>query len=177
MMAVLLCIKRGVTTGILLLLFMLVIQHKQSAKLSNLAPATSIQHTSHHGRKRGDGCHHIFLDVGANIGVHSRFLFEPKLYPQSVMAQNIYNEQFGKEDRDKLHLFCAFAFEPNPNHEVRHMKLENVYEEMGWRYHYIQAAASDTDGNLTFYHNNDEGNMEWGFGAKGMYVCYVFVFY
>ena len=29
--------------------------------------------------------------------------------------------------------------------------------------------ASDTDGNLTFYHNNDEGNMEWGFGAKG--VC------
>ena len=26
--------------------------------------------------RQGDGCFHIFLDVGANIGVHGRFLFE-----------------------------------------------------------------------------------------------------
>lgn len=34
--------------------------------------------------KLGDGCYHIFLDVGANIGVHTRFLFEPMKYPEAA---------------------------------------------------------------------------------------------
>lgn len=33
--------------------------------------------------KLGDGCHHVFIDVGSNIGVHARFLYEPDRYPDS----------------------------------------------------------------------------------------------
>jgi len=38
--------------------------------------ATTIQQS-----KLGDGCYHIFLDVGSNIGIHARFLYEPDRYP------------------------------------------------------------------------------------------------
>ena len=31
-----------------------------------------------------EGCHHAFFDLGANIGVHTRFLFEPELYPENA---------------------------------------------------------------------------------------------
>ena len=60
--------------------------------------------------KLGDGCYHIFLDVGANIGVHGRFLYEPELYPKAVTARSIFDAEFGK-DRDNRD-FCVFAFEP-----------------------------------------------------------------
>ena len=33
--------------------------------------------------KLGDGCYHIFLDVGSNIGIHARFLYQPDRYPDS----------------------------------------------------------------------------------------------
>lgn len=63
-------------------------------------------------KRLGDGCFHVFLDVGANIGVHGRFLFEPKKYPEAVVARAIFDEEFGAE-RDNRDV-CAFEFEPNP---------------------------------------------------------------
>ncbi|KAL7528186.1 hypothetical protein ACHAXR_002313 [Thalassiosira sp. AJA248-18] len=108
-----------------------------------------------------NGCHHIFLDIGANIGIHSRFLFEPHAYPYARVARQVFDEQFGKE-RDNRDI-CSFAFEPNPAHAERHKKLTESYNKLGWRYNYIHAGVSDEDGNLTFYHNHDEGDMEWGF--------------
>ena len=33
--------------------------------------------------KLGDGCYHVFLDIGSNIGIHGRFLYEPDRYPDS----------------------------------------------------------------------------------------------
>lgn len=38
--------------------------------------------------KLGDGCRHVFLDVGSNIGVHGRMLLEPHLYPEVVEIEN-----------------------------------------------------------------------------------------
>jgi FkbM family methyltransferase len=122
--------------------------------------------------KLADGCYHIFLDVGANIGVHSRFLFEPDKYPRADRAHGIFDSKFGDRSvRDNRDL-CAFAFEPNPNHASRHEALEAAYRLQGWRYHYVAAAVSNENGNMTFYHNNDEQYEEWGFSdhdlsAKG----------
>ena len=39
----------------------------------------------HH--KLADGCYHVFLDVGSNIGMHVRFLLEPHKYPQAKIAR------------------------------------------------------------------------------------------
>ena len=111
--------------------------------------------------KLGDGCYHIFLDVGANIGVHARFLYEPHRYGLSRRAVPIFAQTFGK-DRDNRD-FCVFAFEPNPAHRERLQNLSLVYNAMGWRYVPIHAGVGDTEGNLTFYHMHDQHKSEWGF--------------
>lgn len=116
-----------------------------------------------HPAKLADGCYHIFLDAGANIGVHSRFLFEPDKYPDAKRAHGIFDSEFGDSSARDNRDMCAFAFEPNPKHASRHQALEEAYKQQGWRYHYIAAAVSNAEGNITFYHNHDEHNEEWGF--------------
>ena len=112
----------------------------------------------------GDGCHHVFIDVGANLGVHGRFLMEPEKYPNAAVAQSIFGTHFGPE-RDNRD-FCIFAFEPNPVHVERHRKLQAAYEALGWQYTPILAGVSDQAGNLTFYHQDDGPRKEWGFGVS-----------
>mmetsp|Transcript_639 Transcript_639/g.1463 ORF Transcript_639/g.1463 Transcript_639/m.1463 type:complete len:295 (+) Transcript_639:161-1045(+) len=121
------------------------------------------------GRKRklGDGCYHVFLDVGSNIGVHSRFLFEPSKYPDAKTGRRLFNEHFGGEESRDNRDICSFAFEPNPVHVTRHRELSEAYSKKGWRYVFIPAGVSDRDGNLTFYHQGgekEEQSEEWGFG-------------
>jgi hypothetical protein len=60
----------------------------------NITPSSNlrtIRSSSATTTKLADGCHHIFLDVGANIGVHSRFLFEPDKYPNADKAHSIFD--------------------------------------------------------------------------------------
>ena len=129
------------------------------------ARAISLNDSEVDKQKLGDGCYHIFLDVGSNIGVHSRFLFEPSLYPNAKNALSIFDKEFGVHRNNKD--ICAFGFEPNPIHKNRHSKLMNEYNNMGWRYHYIQAGASDEAGNITFYRNqDDQGKEEWAFSNQ-----------
>jgi len=115
-------------------------------------------------RKLGDGCYHVLLDVGSNIGIHARFLYEPLRYPDSRTSVQAFAREFGfpRDNRD----YCVFAFEPNPKFEQRHLDLEKAYNAMGWRYTPIIAGASDADGNFTFYHSAFEKE-EWetGFSA------------
>ena len=54
-----------------------------------------------------DGCWHVFIDAGANIGIHSRFLFEPEKFPNSKFSL-IFDEYFGR-DRDAS-TTCAVSF-------------------------------------------------------------------
>jgi FkbM family methyltransferase len=112
----------------------------------------------------GDGCYHVFMDVGSNKGVHGRFLFEPEKYPKSTFTK-LFDHYFGK---DRKHMpICVFAFEPNPLHTEHQSATQRAYKAMGWRYHYIQAAVADKDGTMTFYRNghthNGSTHEEWGF--------------
>ena len=116
--------------------------------------------------RQGDGCFHVFLDVGANIGVHGRFLFEPEKYPKARVAKSIFDGEFGSE-RDNRDI-CSFEFEPNPAQRQKLESRSSAYRAMGWRYEYIQAAAGDFDGYIDFHHNNDSVNEEWGFSVKNL---------
>ncbi len=42
-----------------------------------------------------DGCYHVYLDVGSNVGVQVRKLYEPELYPQAAVKP-VFDEAFGK---------------------------------------------------------------------------------
>jgi len=120
----------------------------------------------------GDGCYHVFLDVGANVGVHGRFLLEPDKYPKMYSDSLTSVELFGKEygplnNRD----VCVFAFEANSKHWPRLTEVSEAYAAVGWRYHVVKAAVSDQNGSTTFFHQGkeDEKDNEWGFsGAKDL---------
>jgi FkbM family methyltransferase len=128
-----------------------------SASISNLSAQSS-----YITPKLADDCYHIFLDVGSNIGVHNRFLFEPHLYPESQSASHFQAELGAFDNRD----MCAFAFEPNPVHKHRLEKLAESYQAMGWRLYIFNAGVSNINGALSFYHYDTKGlHNEWGFSA------------
>lgn len=126
--------------------------------------------------KLADGCYHVFLDVGANLGVHARFLYEPDHYPDATLARGWFDDQFGpagtatntssasssirRDNRD----ICVFAFEPNPQHRERLLSLQKAYAAIGWRYTPILAGVSDHDGSMTFTHSRD--TLGRGFAAR-----------
>lgn len=96
-----------------------------------------------------DGCYHVFLDVGANMGVHGRFLFEPEKFPNATRSGEIFNRHFGKS-RDNRDL-CIFAFEPNPLHKAKLEENSMAYSKMGWRYEVLNVGVGTEDGVLSFY--------------------------
>ena len=112
--------------------------------------------------KLADGCHHVFIDAGSNIGLNSRMLFEPHLYPEInntklgkkniITPRKFFVSQFGPEETRNNDDICIFAFEPNPLHVSKHEEMQKAYNSMGWRYHFIHAGVSDDEGMLTFYH-------------------------
>ena len=70
--------------------------------------------------KNLDGCYHVYLDVGSNIGVQVRKLYEPDLYKDAPFVQ-LFKEGFGSIQERRKHpevtdTVCAVGFEPNPHH-------------------------------------------------------------
>jgi len=115
--------------------------------------------------KLGDGCYHIFLDMGSNVGVHGRFLLEPDKYKRAGKAHAVFNKHFGPVEKRNNSDFCVFAFEPNSAHKARQLELQQVYGKLGWRYHFEPVALSDVEGNLIFYHQDNGKMNEWGFST------------
>lgn len=105
---------------------------------------------------QADGCYHVFLDVGSNIGNHVRFLYESHLYPKAKIAKKFFVEAFGSESDRVNSDICIFSFEPNPDHYSRHEQLSLAYNSLNWRYTPIHAGVSHTSGNITFYHTGDD---------------------
>ena len=70
----------------------------------------------------------LLLSRRSNIGVHSRFLFEPSKYPDATTGRRLFNEHFGDEESRDNRDICSFAFEPNPVHVTRHRELSEVSE-------------------------------------------------
>lgn len=141
--------------AILCLLFV-VITGQAAHQTSSVDQASISEHIT-------SGCFDIFLDVGANIGVHGRFLLQPEQYINADVSTSIFNKYFGPpSSRDNRYL-CVFAFEPNPVFNARHKELESFYKRQGWRYHYLPFGVSDIEGHLDFYHQDDAQRGELGF--------------
>lgn len=126
----------------------------------------------HNQRVLGDGCRMIFLDVGSNIAMHVRFLYEPELYKPRHPYDDIFDQEFGVE-RSKAPdgTYCAIGFEPNPAHRDRHQKLAEAYARMGWRYRaFFAGAGGHSGGNkLTFFKQDEGAQSDWGFSIKNTY--------
>ena len=101
------------------------------------------------------GCEKIFLDLGANIGVTVKKLFEPENYPKSpalLFFDKSYGHQWLHESINRFpKRLCALGFEPNPKHQKRLKELEARYSQKNWNVHFFPLAVSNGNGNVTFY--------------------------
>lgn len=109
----------------------------------------------------GDGFRHIYLDLGTNIGVQIRKLFEPKLYPKAGIHK-FFNEWFEvAEERNRT--VCAIGFEPDPSHTHRLEEVESWYRSGGYCVRiFTQTAIGTQDGPVQLYQDKDVKHERWG---------------
>ena len=89
-----------------------------------------------------------------------RKLYEPNLFPQAQFLP-IFDEYFGRNE--VRFSVCAVGFEPNANFSKGLKDLEFAYKKCGWKTKFhTETAASHTNGQATFYTDNDAQNNEWG---------------
>lgn len=109
-------------------------------------PPRSYLDVSSYGRLHNE-CQYLFLDIGSNIGVQIRKLYEPGPYMRGdthewrTMIQSTYQKHFPSEGEGEAIPWgwsgprnretCVIAFEPNPNHAVRLERLAQYYVGRG----------------------------------------------
>lgn len=106
-------------------------------------------------------CRKVFLDLGANIGVNMRFLYEPLKYPRTQFMISEMERVLGQNRSD----VCYYGFEANPNHYKRLESLRAHFADR--RVGIWNRPVGILRENRTFYHNRkDTKKEEWGFSSK-----------
>ena len=108
-----------------------------------------------------DGCYHVYLDLGSNIGNQVRKIYEPHLFINASLLP-IFEKFFGDPTVRQKHV-CAIGFEPNPHHTTVLRSLQYAYEKCGLKVtFYTTTAVAHSDGAVTFYTDENEKYFEWG---------------
>ena len=84
-------------------------------------------------------CTHAYLDVGTNIGVQIRKLYEPHKY-RGASVLPIFADHFGPH-RCRV---CAIGIEPNPRHNDRLVRLQTVLRRAGAPVIVLRGVAATT---------------------------------
>lgn len=101
-------------------------------------------------------CEAVYLDVGSNIGVQIRKLFEPQKYP-GAPVHSLFTETFASTDRCRV---CAIGVEPNPRHRNRLSQLQTRLTAAGAGVLIFEAAAGNADGALTLQYGARKSSFE-----------------
>jgi len=83
-----------------------------------------------------DGCVYLYLDMGTNIGVQIRKLFEHQKFPDAAINEIFQKYFFSNNNTDIDNLesqICAVGWEPNPLHTAYLRELERSYHRCGYR--------------------------------------------
>jgi hypothetical protein len=92
-----------------------------------------------------DGCQHVYLDLGSNVGIQVRKLFEPELFPDAAGDSiAVFNRFFGSA-AERRKSTCAIGLEMNPTHTSRLKALEAAYAQQGWRTRFFTQTAVGVD--------------------------------
>lgn len=140
--------------------------HKHSTALGSGDTNHGIQspHTARHYERarrllRSGRCEHVYLDLGSNIGIQIRKLYEPQYYPRARFLQ-VFNEKFGivantsksAADLAARSNVCAFGFEPNPHFTHRLSAIEEAYTNIGFPIvMFTETAIGVTPANVSFF--------------------------
>lgn len=112
-------------------------------------------------------CKFLYVDIGSNIGVQIRKLFEPASYPEAKVLP-VFNEHFGTANaRGKPSAesgICAIGLEANPQFEERLRTVEKHHRENGWNTKFFvpRIVSNDDNSNMTFYVDGRASKNHWG---------------
>ena len=77
-------------------------------------------------------CKYVYVDLGTNVGVQVRKLFEPHKYPDAPSVK-VFEKYFGPATPERNAVTCVVGVEANPNHAAKLQQMEKCYNRMGWR--------------------------------------------
>jgi hypothetical protein len=111
-------------------------------------------------------CKHFYWDMGTNIGIQLRKLYEPQFFPRAAVIP-FFARLFGDESPSgKMHdNVCAIGFEPGHIHVPRLLALQDAYQKAGYPLVILTSTAVwNENGNITFYddHYSNKVHNEWG---------------
>jgi len=138
------------------------VKKKLALELSEKSPMTP---TSYGHPAWLKNCAVIYLDVGSNIGVQVRKLFEPERYPGAPVLE-VFNENIGAPEDRRLPSaktgLCALGLEPNPAHREHLLSLQDNYTATGWNVHFYPFAAWKDEGQMSFDEAPNATTESWG---------------
>eukprot|EP00483_Globobulimina_turgida_P013160 UN13184 len=110
-------------------------------------------------------CDNIYIDLGSNIGVQTRKLFEPNKYSKyKSPILDYFNKTFGSIDERRTKT-CSFGFEANPIHEHRLQTISKCYTKKGWNTQFWTKAVFDSDNHIIpIYSKKNSSFEDWGAG-------------
>ena len=117
-----------------------------------------------------DGCRHVFLDVGANVGINHHHLFRwnaPHHQYRHGAMQSLFDRYFGHTKAARRASVCSVGIEANPNHAPPLEQLGRMLRRHGMRAHFLtETAAATAEGTVSFnLQNSTKSNRavhEWG---------------
>lgn len=98
-------------------------------------------------------CRNFYFDIGTNIGMQLRKLYEPQYYPESPVLP-YYDKFFGNLiiDNKTRTDTCAVGFEPGPLHVQRLLQMQKAYQDAGFPLVIFTSTAVFTeDGEMTLF--------------------------
>ena len=111
-----------------------------------------------------NNCDKLYVDLGSNIGVQIRKLFEPSKYPNSKILRK-YDDILG-DVTTRRESVCAFGFEANPRHFERLNQIQNIYNALGWKTtFYNRVVWTENNDTMTIYSDDNSRKEDWGAGV------------
>jgi hypothetical protein len=94
-----------------------------------------------------DGCQYVYVDLGTNIGIQIRKLYEPFFYPKAFVLP-LFQKIFGNQTKE----VCSIGFEANPAHDSYLKEFENYCLKRKWRVKiFTSTAVNIVNKNVSFY--------------------------
>uniref|UniRef100_A0A383WDS8 Uncharacterized protein n=1 Tax=Tetradesmus obliquus TaxID=3088 RepID=A0A383WDS8_TETOB len=99
----------------------------------------------------------IYLDIGTNVGVQLRKLYDPQQFPGAAVLP-IFDRVFGNQRSG----VCAIGVEANPHHTQYLQTLNSYFKQRGYQALILtEVAASVHSGTASFFLDADSP-VEWG---------------
>eukprot|EP01038_Epipyxis_sp_PR26KG_P018495 gene18495-26097_t len=110
-------------------------------------------------------CKHIYLDMGTNIGIQIRKLYEPHYFKRSPIRWH-FEDIFNSDIRTNI---CTIGFEPNSLHTSRLLGLQNAYLAANFPLViFTNTAVGATNGTITFFHSPGQAKHYHESGASSI---------